>query len=288
MISRKKQQFILRNEKIAYLFLMPGLLGTSMMVLIPFADVVLRSFQTGIDRKWSGFSNYQMVLTNSAFKLAIGNSFRFVAVCLPILVGLGFILAMMLNKVMEGHRKKIVKSMFLFPMALPTATVVLVWQLLFAEGGFLAQLTGYEGSFLNTGYSFWILVVSYVWKNLGYTVILWLASIQTLPKNLWEAGRIDGARESVIVLFILLPNLKGAFFTIVVLSFINSFKVFREAYLVAGAYPQESIYLLQHLFQNWFVKLELNKMAAAAVLTGGFLLLFILLFNRLWEGSESI
>ena len=67
-------------------------------------------------------------------------------------------------------------------------------------------------------------------------------------------------------------------FTVVILSFLNSFKVFREAYLVAGDYPHESIYMLQHLFNNWFVNLDIQKMTAAAVmlvtLTGGVLLVF--------------
>ena len=75
-------------------------------------------------------------------------------------------------------------------------------------------------------------------------------------------------------------------FTIVILSFLNSFKIYREAYLTAGAYPDKSIYLLQHLFNNWFVNLELDKMAAAAVCTGGVLMGAILLLQRLWEGSE--
>ena len=298
MTSKRKRRSIWQNEKKAYPFLLPGLLGTCVLVLVPFADVAVRSFQTAPDRRWTGFSNYQQVLTNDAFRLAVRNSFRFVAVCLPALVGLGLLIALLLHGMMDEYDRKhtkgglagstgIVKSMLLFPMAMPTATVVLVWQLLFSKGGFLAQLTGYTEGFLDTGASFWILVVSYVWKNLGYTVVLWLAGIQALPKSLWEAAKVDGAGEPALVFRVLLPNLRGVLFTIVVLSFINSFRVFREAYLVAGAYPQEDIYLLQHLFQNWFVKLELNKMAAAAVLTGGFLFLFIMLFDRLWEGSGT-
>ena len=67
----------------------------------------------------------------------------------------------------------------------------------------------------------------------------------------------------------------------VALSFLNTFKAFREAYLVAGAYPQESIYLLSHLFNNWFASLDVDKMAAAAVCMAGVLLIFILLFSAL-------
>ena len=86
--------------------------------------------------------------------------------------------------------------------------------------------------------------------------------------------------------YVLLPNLKGSMYTIVVLSFLNSFKIYREAYLVAGAYPHESIYMLQHLFNNWFVNLDLDKMAAAAVVCGVVFLTGILLLQRAWDDRE--
>ena len=72
-------------------------------------------------------------------------------------------------------------------------------------------------------------------------------------------------------------------YIIVVISFLNSFKIYREAYLVAGAYPHDSIYMLQHLFNNWFVNLDLDKMAAAAVVCTMFFLIFILLLQGLWD-----
>ncbi len=81
------------------------------------------------------------------------------------------------------------------------------------------------------------------------------------------------------VFFLLLPSL----FTIVVLSLLNGFKVFREAYLVAGDYPQENMYLLQHLFNNWYRDLSLDKMSAAAVVTGAVILVLILFLQKAWE-----
>ena len=77
-----------------------------------------------------------------------------------------------------------------------------------------------------------------------------------------------------------------SFFTITVLSLLNAFKVFREAYLVAGDYPQESMYLLQHLFNNWYRELSLDKMSAAAVVTGAVILGLIILLWKTW-GKEQ-
>ncbi len=71
-----------------------------------------------------------------------------------------------------------------------------------------------------------------------------------------------------------------------ILSFLNSFKIYREAYLVAGSYPQEDIYLLQHLFNNWFVNLEFDKMAAAVVCVGAVLFVAIMALQRIWDKAE--
>ena len=97
---------------------------------------------------------------------------------------------------------------------------------------------------------------------------------------------MDGAKKSVQFFKITLPLIRPMIFTIVVLSFLNSFKVFREAYLVAGNYPQEDIYLLQHLFNNWFLSLSVDKMAAASVLLAGVIGAFVLILQRLWETEE--
>lgn len=121
---------------------------------------------------------------------------------------------------------------------------------------------------------------SYIWKNLGYDIVLWMAGLAGISENIYEAARVDGAGEWQCFWKITLPNLKTSFYTITVLSFLNSFKVFREAYLVAGDYPHESIYMMQHLFNNWFRNFSFDKMAAAAVLESLVLLALILLFQK--------
>lgn len=269
-------------------FLLPSLLGVSVFVLAPFLDVIRRSFVTAVTQEWSGLQNYQKVISNQAFLLAVKNTFRFTVVCLPLLIGLGLFLAVEISRT---SRTPLLKTLFLFPMAMPAATVVLVWKMVFSRQGFLNSFLmavhllpdGQQVDFMGTGAAFWVLVFSYIWKNLGYTIVLWLAGISSIPTDLKEAARVDGASERQCLWRVILPNLKGTLYTITVLSFLNSFKVFREAYPVAGSYPHESMYLLQHLFNNWFVNLELDKMAAAAVLVAAALFLVILLLQRLWD-----
>ena len=140
---------------------------------------------------------------------------------------------------------------------------------------------------MNSDASFWVLVFSYIWKNLGYDVILWLAGLLGIPDDIYEAAGVDGAGEWKCFLHITLPNIRPVAFTIIILSFLNSFKVFREAYLVAGNYPQEKIYLLQHVFNNWFSELSVDKMAAGSVLLCLVITVFVLILQRSWRGVDE-
>lgn len=287
MVKRRKRFFCL--------FVLPGFIGIMIFVLIPFGDVVRRSFTTAVTGQFNGVKNYKSIFQNQAFLLAVGNTFKFTLAGIPILVLLGFVAAFLLSSL---KNKGWIKSLYLFPLAMPTATIVLVWKMVFYRNGFLNLLltrmgtwTGMWGEvhkdYLGSGAAFWVLVGSYVWKNMGYTVILWLAGLSGIPAQLLEAAKVDGAGRWHRLWDVILPNLKGSLYTIVVLSFLNSFKIYREAYLTAGAYPDKSIYLLQHLFNNWFVNLELDKMAAAAVCTGGVLMIAIILLQKLWDRNEA-
>lgn len=263
-----------------YMFLLPGLLGVSFFVLIPFGDVIRRSFYTALSGEFVGLKNYMAVLRNQAFRLAAGNTVRFAGVCLPLLLVSSLMLAVILNSHAKWEKWK---TLYLLPMAMPAATVVLVWKLLFARQGFVNAWLGTHVDFMGENSAFIILVGSYVWKNLGYTLVLWMAGLKAVPVQIMEAARVDGAGPVQCFFRVTLPSLKGTMYTICVLSFLNSFKVFREAYLVSGAYPQDTIYLLQHVFNNWYVSLELDKMAAGAVLTAVALGSIAILLQKMWE-----
>lgn len=287
------------KRKAFLVFLAPSFLGVSIFVLIPFIDVIRRSFITGITGSFTGIENFKTVFTNKAFILAVKNTIRFTLVCLPLLIILGLLTALMLNRL---KNIRVIKSMLLFPLAIPAATIVLIWKMVFNRQGFLnlllSQISDFFGltwnatgltftDYMGSSAAFWVLVASYIWKNLGYTVILWLAGFVNISTDIIEAAKADGAGEWKCFTKIIMPNLKGTLYTITVLSFLNSFKVFREAYLIAGSYPDKSMYLLQHLFNNWFFNLELDKMAAAAVCVGAILFTVIMFLQRLWEEKEG-
>lgn len=276
-----------RRAMAGLLFILPSLLGVCIFLLIPFIDVVRRSFTGAVSGAFVGLDNYINIFQTPAFLLAGKNTLRFTAVCIPILLFLSLFIAVFLQK--QKRFGRLLKSTFLIPMAIPVASVVLLWRLLFHGNGILNGILGGGGlgvsgqNWMNTDYAFGILVFSYVWKNLGYDIVLWVAGLSSISPDIYEAARVDGAGEWKCFTKITMPNLLPSLYTISVLSFLNSFKVFREAYLVAGDYPHESMYMMQHLFNNWFRELSLDKMAAGAVINALIIFILITLLQRAWE-----
>ena len=282
----KKWNFTFPSKKeswIPWVLLAPSLTGVGIFILIPFADVVRRSFFNAVGSEFVGLENYRGVLENEAFRLAAGNTVRFLIVCPPLLLGSSLFFGILLLN--TGRKSGILKSGFLLPMAVPAGSVVLFWQLFFDQGGILneaLQKFGVHGpDYMNTPKAFGVLVVVYIWKNLGYDMILWLSGLLGIPDSLYEAARMDGADGLKCFWHITCPLLIPTAFLTGILSLGNAFKVFREAYMIAGNYPHDSIYMLQHLFNNWFLKLDMQKMTAAAVMLA-FILGLILI------GSQKI
>ena len=279
------KKFTLHKQNLRHIpFLLPGLIGVMVFVLIPFVDAVRRAFCSAATGEFAGLQNFKTISENEAFALAVKNTALFTATCLPILIVLSFLISYALCRL---RYIRLIKSALLFPLAVPTATLVLVWQILFEDAGYInriiAELGGSEIRFLHSSAAFWVLVGSHVWKNLGYTVLLWVTGIMNISTSLTDAAKVDGANERQCMFHIILPNLKPTLYTITIISFLNFFKVFREAYLVAGSYPHDSMYLLQHLFNNWFVNMELDKMAAAVLCVFGVIFLAIVLLQRAWD-----
>jgi multiple sugar transport system permease protein len=121
-----------------------------------------------------------------------------------------------------------------------------------------------------------VIIVVYLWKNIGYNVILFLAGLQQIPKDYYETAQIEGAGPLRQFRSITLVYLTSSMFFVVIMSIINSFKVFRETYLIAGDYPHDSIYILQHYMNNMFMTLDVQKLTATATLMFGCILLIVL------------
>lgn len=259
----------MRKKDKMYPFIVPGFAGVMIFVVLPLADVFVSSFRRGGQGSFVGLTNYSVVLDNQAFRLAAGNSLLFELVGVPLLILVSLVVAIEVYE-MKGN---IVKFAFLIPLAIPSNSLAVVWKILFAENGIVNGLITKAGgtpiSFFTGRAVFRLFVGTFVFKNIGYNMLIWLAGLSAIPTEIYEAARVDGAGRFTRILRITLPNMKRSFFIVAMLSVVNSLKIFREQYLMAGGYPDTAIYQLQHVFNNWFEKLELGKLTAGAVMTAG-------------------
>ncbi len=272
------------NKTVKY-FIAASLIGTGVFLLFPYAYVVVNSFIKTGSGSFVGLDNYTAVLSSEAFMTAMGNTALFMAVSVPVILVLSLLISVYIYE--NPRLAGCLKTSFLIPMAIPVTSVVLMWRFLFDDNGIINGVLNGCGidtiNWMNTEAAFWILVLSYVWKNLGYNIILWLAALSAIDPGIGEAARIDGAGGWQRLTRVTLPAAKNGAFVIIVLAALSSFKVFREAYLVAGEYPHDSIYMVQHIFNNWFRNLEIDKLAAGAVINSLILIVLVLLLQRFWE-----
>lgn len=259
----------MRKKDKMYPFIVPGFIGVMIFIVLPLADVFISSFRRGGQGSFVGLTNYSVVLDNQAFGLAAGNSLLFELVGVPLLIVVSLVVAIEVYE-MKGN---IVKFAFLIPLAIPSNSLAVVWKILFAENGIvnglITKLGGTPISFFDGRAVFRLFVGTFVFKNIGYNMLIWLAGLSAIPTEIYEAAKVDGAGRFTRILRITLPNMKRSFFIVAMLSVVNSLKIFREQYLMAGGYPDTAIYQLQHVFNNWFEKLELGKLTAGAVMTAG-------------------
>ncbi len=273
---------------VPWLFCAPSLLGLGIFTLFPFLDAVRRGFTDAMGARFVGLRNFASVLENAAFRLAAANTARFLAVCVPLLLAVSLLMALAVRALAGAAR--VFETTLLLPMAVPVAGIALLWQALFHKSGVingaLAALGLETVDFMGSGAAFWVLVGTYVWKNAGYDMVLWIAGLDAIPDSLYEAARVDGAGVWRCFWCVTLPGVLPTLFLTAALSLLNACKVFREAYLVGGAYPHDSIYLLQHLFNNWFRELDVGRLCAAAVLLAAALLGVLLPMQKLWGDAE--
>ncbi|MCL1855224.1 MAG: sugar ABC transporter permease, partial [Clostridia bacterium] len=252
MPAVRRDRTRIREAGVGVAFILPSMLGCFIFVVIPFGDAIRRSFTHGLQGAFAGLENYVGIFGNASFQQASVNTLRFIALCVPLLVICSLGLAMLLSKPLTGQGA--LRAAFLLPMAIPVASVAMLWQVLFHGNGLINSLLSVFSlspvDWMRTDYALLCLVVSYLWKNTGYTMVLFLAGLGGISPALYEAAAVDGAGPWRRFSSITWPCLRPTLFTVTVLSLLNTFKAYREAWLVAGNYPQGSIYLLQHTLNN--------------------------------------
>lgn len=268
-----------RDAAAAWLFLAPSAAGFALFYLIPFALGVMYSFQSGASGgRFAGLANYRELLASDSFRKAASNTFYFSAASVPFMLALSLGLALLLNR--QIYFRKWLRASYVLPLVVPVASVLVIWQLIFDWNGALNYALSRFGidrvDWMKTEAARYVVLAVYLWKNVGYNVILFLAGLQQIPRDYYETAQIEGAGRFRQFYGITLVYLTSTTFFVVIMSILNSFKVFRETYLLAGDYPHDSIYMLQHYMNNMFASLDIQKLTAAAVLMVGVIMAIVL------------
>lgn len=285
------------NEKVlsflrAIGFLGPSFLGVALFFIIPFAVVVYYSMIYGpMNHSFAGLSNYLNVLKNPAFQQAVRNTLVFTGIAVPLAVVGSLALALLLET--QIPMKSQFRTLFLSPMVVPIASIILVWQVLFHYNGAVNQFLIHLGvdpvDWLKSDYCKVVIVVLFLWKNLGYFMILFMAALNNIPRSLLEVADVEGASAAHKFFKIKLRYLSPTVLFVTILSIINAFKVFREIYLLTGPYPYTGLYMMQHFMNNMMNKnLDYQRLSAAAVILAlGMIVLIAVLFAiENWFGKD--
>ena len=269
-MDREKEKRKLKRQDFmrSLCFLSPSLIGVGVFFIVPFGVVVYYSMIDGVgSRNFVFLENFIKLFQNSAFIMAAKNTLQFSAIAVPLAVILAIVLALMLE--CRIPMKSQFRTFFLSPMMVPVASVVLIWQVLFNYNGtineFLALFDIAKIDWLQSDHCQAVVIILFLWKNLGYFMILFMAGLANIPKELLEVADVEGAGEMYKFFAIKLRYLSPTVLFVTILSLINSFKVFREVYLLTGDYPYEKLYMLQHFMNNTFKSLDYQKLSAAAV-----------------------
>lgn len=263
------------------LFVLPSLLGMMIFYIIPFISSFTYCFTSGIgSRHFVGVEHFKTLFKNPNYRLAIHNTAFITGIALPILC----ILSVLVTLLIEAQLKKFkwLQGLILIPMALPAASLMLVWEDLFARQGIINALLGTQISWLESSLAPWIVIFMIVWKHLGYNVLLLISTLLTMPKEYVEAAYLDGAGSVRIAYAIKLPYLMPVLFFMVIVSLSNCFKIFREVYLLQGEYPENNLYLLQHFMNNHFTKLNYELLTTSAFTLYSVIFCFIFILMK-WQ-----
>ena len=271
-----------RSRKMVWLIMLPGLLGLTVFYVLPFFGGIWYSLTDGsFTSRFVGIDNYRRIWQNELFLLGLKNTMELSLLCTPTIWLMSFLIALMLHR-MKGNAN-FLRNVYLLPYLMPTSAILLIWLLAFDYGGVINRLLRIfgiprvlwlQGNTLRAP-----VVLMYVWKNLGFSLVIFSAALQAVPTALYEYAELEGASLRQQAFSITLPMIIPTAFLILVMAWINAFKIFKEVYFIGGAYPSNAVYTLQHYMNNMFLKLDYQNVTSSAY---SFAMIVLALFGTLF------
>jgi multiple sugar transport system permease protein len=289
---------IARRHTAGLLFLLPALLLFAFFVWYPIGYGFVLSLQDnslfGGSGSWVGLQNFQHILADPLFTIAWGNTLKFSLYGLLFGYAIPIVLALAINEVRYG--KAYFRLAFYLPVIIPPLVTVFLWGYLYTpDGGLLNGLLGLIG----IGKQLWLqspssalpsLVVISTWANAGGTMLIYLAALQSIPAELYEAAELDGAGIARRIWHVALPQIRGVMLIMLILQIIATFQIFTEPFLLTNGGPVNATTTIMLLIYNYaFQNADLGAASALSVIL--FLVLvtlslgYFVATRRLWPGG---
>jgi multiple sugar transport system permease protein len=282
----------------ALLMLMPSLLGVGIFTLIP----VLTSFGLSFAQwnllsppRWIGLSNYSALLAEPLFWKVLGNTFVYAFCVVLFEVPLALALAIALNH--PGWMVKILRTVFFLPVVTSVIAIALVWNWIYdPQYGLLnaaLHLLGIKpvAWLFSTQWALPALILMGIWKNVGYSMVIFLAGLQNIPDELYEAAALDGAGRWQQFLNVTLPMISPTLFFVMTMSTITAFQVFDSVYMMTQGGPENSTQVAVYwLYQNAFEFFQVGRASAMAYVLFAIILTLTLIqwsVRKKWVALES-
>lgn len=295
---RRHRPFYKSNEFSAGMFLLPALIGFSVFVLLPvIAAFGIALFEWDLigEPRFVGFDNFADLLSDRIFKAAMWNTAYYTVGVVTLSVSLGLLSAVLVTGAIKALG--IARVLLVLPYVTVTVAMAIVWRWMFQPDLGLVNdalaLVGIDGPnwLASRTWAMPALIIMGVWKSFGYNMILFIAGLQSIPQNLHEAARIDGATRVQRFFFITMPMLSPIIFFVVVISIISSFEVFDAALVMTGGGPGTSTTtLVLHIYQTGFEAFRFGSASAIALALFAVILVVTLVqmaFQRKWVHYED-
>jgi multiple sugar transport system permease protein len=248
-----------------FLFILPTYLGFAIFILGPVVAVAGMSF-TKFDvlggSVFTGLANYSRMLSDDRLRTVYANTFLFTIFAVFFNVSIGLALAVLLNRRLPQLVRNFFRSIYFFPLLVAHTYVAVIWQFLYQRD---TGVINYYLSLLGLGPIAWLaspnwvlpsVIIMDVWKNTGFAMIIFLAGLQNIPRDYYEAARIDGAGALQLFLRITLPLLTPTIFFVLIIFMIGAIQVFDTIIVLTGGGPGDAsrsvvIYIYEQAFQNF-------------------------------------
>ena len=274
--------------------LAPFLLFFTVFVLYPVVMNVYYSFtdyNLSPNPKWVGFKNYARLPKDKNFVAALKNTAVYALCSVVTLTALGFLTAAALNRQMRGV--KWIRMLMIFPYATSLTAVGMIWLMMYdPTSGFLNKLLRFlhlpvKSWLFDPGMALGCLIFVNVWKNIGYCMLIYLAGMQSIPEDIYEAATVEGAGEWRKLIHITMPMVRPVAFFVLVTTTVESFKTFELVAVTTGGGPLNATTTLVHqIYQRGFTEFKMGYASAVSVVLLAVVFLVTMLNYRMNRAAE--